>query len=572
MLKLIVMMIKMSSLFKDFYDVVRYTLQRFPTAFISTLVFAFLMIRHIWKGGSMSNGVISFSYSACWVFAFSVMVQLIFELVFTYKKLPYARIIELVAQGIILVVFLSVGYFVVKNGGDERFHLHYFGAIIAFLLVILQLLSKLQSQDIVIPNCIVSWFVSLIIASIVFLGIGLIYFSIELLLFGNKQNDDMISSILTICYTVLFPFLFLSYSTQKTKIVIPKVFKIIQCYVLFPVYLILVGVLFCYLFKVIIIRKVPVGQFNYFISTATVLFLFFYLTLQNYKNRAIEFFYKFGSLFMLVLILFQGYFYSIRVHAYGFTALRYASLLYIIFSIIFTILPFVKKGRYMNYLYVVFAIFVLFATFTPFNILDVPVWSQNRRVVSILKKHNLTISPMGIMPTITGSDLFSSDEKLQIADACSYMRECSGKLPDWFKPIKSDEVSFYSVFGFSESELRAKYFSKNITIERNDFSLDVANFKEIHFMRISKSFSNENSLLEQGVFSISTKSTTYDITKEIILFIEENNHSNTVVKKDAYIFSGNGAQFVIPYFYYYKNVYSNDKYMEHINFDLYVLE
>ena len=412
---------KVINLFKKIYDANRYTLKRFPTAIVATLVISFFTIKQIWNSNSMSKGAESFCLVACWVFFFSVMVQLALELFFQIKQHSKSQIIELAAQGLILICFLSSGYFLIRET-SARFFLYYWGIIIVFALAILQLLSRLQSKEVVIPNCIVSAFISGIISSFICGGIILIQSAFELLILGLKSpTSDMTESVAVVCFCILMPFLFLSYATKQEGIVIPKVFKVIQCYVLFPVYLFLVLILFGYIFRVVIIWKLPVGQFNYFISIATVLFLFFYLTLSNYKNRVIAFFYRFGALFMLVLILFQFWLYLVRVNAYGFTALRYASLLYIIFSIIFALLPLIKGGRYMEWIYFVFALFVLFATFTPLNILDLPAKNQNARIMSVLKKHDLKITAEGIEPKIESEDFFSYEEKVKISEAYKYL-------------------------------------------------------------------------------------------------------------------------------------------------------
>lgn len=361
----------------QFAATIKPTLFRFPATFLLSALITIFASYETFQTGTDEN---SFSFiigkSLCWAFALSVFSRLALEKVLSSfkKKNIFLFISQIVCVG--LAFFPGYNF---CNHNSERFYLVYFGTISALLVICPYLLSFSQDKEKVIPNIICALMISFLLAFCVGFGLCVIALSVDKLIY-NFNNENVYITLCFIASCFFFPCTFLSYTTKKNEdISIPKTLKVIVLYTLFTLYCILILVLYLYLIKSLVVRELPSGKINPFVSVATVLYLFFYLSLGNYKNKATSFFYIYGSIFLIVLILVQIIAFSIRISAYGFTPARVASLYYIIFSTIFCVLPLVKKGKYMQAVFPIFAFICILGSLTPLNILDVAERSQQKR-------------------------------------------------------------------------------------------------------------------------------------------------------------------------------------------------
>ena len=409
------------------------------------------------------------------------------------------RILSIAAQ--ILCVALAVpAYFLFKT--DLAYtNLALYGTSVAFMAVSTFLLSFLQDEKKFVPNILLSGMIAGISSGCVCTGLFIIKFAVSSLLVEIDGSLDAIlsNSILSFSWVMFLSDMFVSYVSKPSETISsPKAFKVIFLYILLPLYSALLLVLYLYLAKSLVTRTLPNGQINWFVSFATALYLLFYFSIKQYENAFTKFFTKWGAVVLYPLIAVQCIAFTIRINAYGYTPVRYTSLVYIIFSVISCILPLVKDGRFMRFVCPLLAFFALFVSITPMNAIDVPVRNQISRIEKLYASKGLFSD--GKVLSQNAESVFSDEEKARICSMHDEIRwsESKAKRPEWWengwkwKPEEtknpkieknredSDEsknpYDFEGVFGFAYS----KTYGKNDGKEYFGFSIRVPDYAPIN--------------------------------------------------------------------------------------------
>lgn len=340
-------------------------------------------------------------------------------------------------------------YFLMRNAGDMGW-LRYCGIITALVFASFYFLFEKQRvnlniKSLVLPNAVIAFLIAGIASSCLMTGAAIVLWAVKSLIF---DFDSMIPWIVTASFAYLFfaPNLFIAYLNRSVEeITIPKAFKVITNYVLLPLALVLLAVLYAYLVKCLVTLKMPVGKLNPFVSIATAMFLFFYFV----TGDEIRIWHKWGAILFAPLVVLQIIAFALRISAYGFTPLRVASLFYIIASIAFLVLPFVQNGRYMGYVYLLFAAFALLATCTPLNVTSCTVRNQQGRIDAVYRKY------VGIPKAefySAFSDKLTEDDKKKIISSWNAIKDCGSDVKGSLMSGKNEEESslqyFERLFGF----------------------------------------------------------------------------------------------------------------------------
>lgn len=168
----------------------------------------------------------------------------------------------------------------------------------------------------------------------------------------------------------------------------PAAAQKVLLYLLFPVYALLLLVLYLYVGKIILAGEMPVGTMNWYASFALLAFTFFFGTLAE-QNRLPLFtrFLKWGLLLFLPILAVQLYGVWLRYEAYGLTTLRYTSMICTFCGIYALAVAFLRRKPQQVYLCA--ALLALIFSLTPLNVVDVPLRSQEARLNQLLTEHNL---------------------------------------------------------------------------------------------------------------------------------------------------------------------------------------
>lgn len=159
-------------------------------------------------------------------------------------------------------------------------------------------------------------------------------------------------------------------------------------YLFFPVYLLLLIVLYLYVGKIIGAGEMPVGTMNWYASFALLGFAFFFGTLAAQERLPLfSRFLKWGLLLFLPILAIQIYGVWLRYEAYGLTTLRYTSMICTFCGIYALAVAFLRRKPQQVYLCA--AILALIFSLTPLNVVDVPLRSQEARLSQLLTEHSL---------------------------------------------------------------------------------------------------------------------------------------------------------------------------------------
>lgn len=197
----------------------------------------------------------------------------------------------------------------------------------------------------------------------------------------------------------------------------PALFRALLMRVLWPVYLILLAILYLYVAKIIYVWAIPVGMMNWFASLALLAFsVFFFFFANDARYSLLQRFLRWGLLLFLPILAVQAVAVWQRVEPYGLTVLRYTSIHCTIFGIFLLALAFLRRSPRPAFL--VLALMVAAFTLTPLNIVDVPLRTQEARLWSVLEENDMLKGG----EVVENSDL-SPSESDKLLSAAEYLTD-----------------------------------------------------------------------------------------------------------------------------------------------------
>ena len=422
--------------------------------------------------------------------AFAIPVTLLTQKLSCLKKYLF--------QALTAGVGFVLGFFSYRGFGNNIYEeLYYFGILCAVILITLYLfIPKEKSRtyfSLVFKYALFTLFMTLILMG----GICLLIYAIQNLILNTDDSDvyECCSLFCSIVFGINVFCYYLFYRRQEENS--GKAFKVIALYILFPVFAILLFILYIYLIKALVLLKLPNGQINWFVSFASCFYIVFYFILREYDELpVIKFFYKFGAFPFIPLIIIQVYAYFIRVNAYGFTGYRYSSLLFIIFSIITIALTFIKKGKFSHYAILVLTFIVMFDSLTPFNLINMAHKSQFKRMMKVLNKYDLYDSEadaLGIYDPAALETTITDEDRETLYSSYRYLSWTSSMpLPDWAMKTEYEDgkahtykMMFDELFGIKTKRDEETLIEFNKSFTRNG-RINIEPFKEMVPFSISE--------------------------------------------------------------------------------------
>ena len=168
----------------------------------------------------------------------------------------------------------------------------------------------------------------------------------------------------------------------------PALFRAILLRLLWPVYLILLAILYLYVAKIVYVWAMPVGMMNWFASLALLVFsIFFFCFAKDARCSLLQRFLRWGLLLFLPILAVQAVAVWQRVAPYGLTPLRYTSILCTVFGVFLLVLAFRRCSPRPAFLVLAFMIAAL--TLTPLNIVDLPLRTQEARLWRVLEENDM---------------------------------------------------------------------------------------------------------------------------------------------------------------------------------------
>ena len=530
------------NIFKNFLTAIKPAVARFPAVFVfcfAAAIFCTLAASSyemfptddlnresaeykaiVEKRDSFQKTNIDFAKAAAWATSFAFLAGIAAPLAakkFDEKK---KKSFAIGSQALSAALFFAA--YALFKGEDAYRLLAYCGTLAALTFLTVYLLMFEQEENLVAPNLIVSGMISGIAAGCVCAGLFVIRFAIHYLLFKIEGLAQILvdSAISSFSWIVCCTGIFVAYATKpKEEISIPKAFKVIFMFILLPLYLILLFVLYAYLAKSLFTLTLPNGKINWFVSFASVFYLVFFFSIRQFESKAAKLYCKWGAALLIPLIVTQCIAFGIRINAYGYTEARYASLLYILFSIACVAISFVKNGKYMSAAFPLFAGLCLFCSITPMNLFDVPFKDQTARIEKLFKSAGL-FNENGTLDTQNAEQKLSEEQKAQVVSSYNEVINTNSKIKQAIWLLKDgDKYDFKKSFGFAFSNDygkglgQKKYYFYGFGEDYN-VPFDVSKYSQLYAFKTIDD-KNQKALVHWG----DNKQT--DITNEIKALLKE---------------------------------------------------
>lgn len=483
------------------------------------------------RENAFSENASFLALSAVWCCAASFFAEMLCRVLCAKKDIQGKKKALIHAAGQVLSAILSVPiFFLLKSESDWRPFV-YGSTMFIFVAMGLWMLHKFQDEEKVVPNAVVSLVMQGITVTCLVLGLFLVVFAFKNLIYSFSNNIPFAACFFFSSFVIGMNLLVSCVTRPRERVSIPKAFNVIVSCALLPIYAMLLLVLYVYFAKCIFTRSMPVGMVNPFVSAATAVYLFFYLALprEGTFSAAGKFLRRWGSVFLLPLIALQCFSFGIRIREYGFTISRVASLYYIIASIVFCILPFVKKGKYMKSVYLVLSLAAFLMAVPGTGCISIARFSQTSRIVGIYKAHSLYEN--GRLDAAKAEALLSDKEKAAVVSAADELNDFK-KMPSWWVESSKEENkyadAFEKTFGFAHSTKYARrakgeamelYNSLTLYLPAGA-ALDVGEFSTLYSFYESGRGSSEG----KGVISFGPESEEkeLDFTNELKEFLLKN--------------------------------------------------
>lgn len=161
-------------------------------------------------------------------------------------------------------------------------------------------------------------------------------------------------------------------------------------YVLLPLVIMAMLIIYLYIAKIIILRNMP-KNIIFRILAGIFIMAFPVWNMASYYREEKKWIQKITSILPYLYIPFfflEIYSIGVRIHDFGITPARYISCAFIVFQLIAIFLNIYKKKEKMDLLFIVIAIFGIILLITPFNFERVSNLSQKRMIEKYLKENS----------------------------------------------------------------------------------------------------------------------------------------------------------------------------------------
>lgn len=474
----------------------------------------------------------------------SASVELVREKYLENKRSNFFRITSFF--GIFLFIFLLKIFF--KNHfATETINITATILIFYVLFYLIPIIYRNEDKEKYLQSVVGNQMITIGFSIVLFLGLSAIVGTIDVLLINLPNTiyfDNFVFSASV--FGVAF---FVSRLKRKDESLkdynLPKIVEVLICYILIPLILIYTAILYLYFVKIIFTLKMPKGIVSHLVLWYTTfsLFIIIMATPITYKNKFAKFYKKYFPLISIPLILLALFSINERIFQYGVTENRYLVvilILWLLFNMIFIIKADVK------WVLISFIFAVLVAIFSPFNLVNVSINSQNKRLERILKKNGIIQNKK----FINKNNELSQRTKNEIMSIIDYFYNNASEIKR--KKIKilgktyEKPEDFMKVIGVNDSwksyenvDIQEKNIVSDITLKTDD-DIEITKIKGYDYLIYDFSFSypldtNETKEINNSGYKIILKNenlTIKNIQKNIeILNINLNKIANEIYLK-----------------------------------------
>ncbi|MBR4422044.1 MAG: DUF4153 domain-containing protein, partial [Erysipelotrichaceae bacterium] len=362
---------------------------------------------------------------------------------------------RILAPAVGLIVALLV-FLILKDHDNEYVYTALGGIVVAVVALLAFVLYKNRENRYLFSHLMKSAFIVWIFTAVILAGFSVCIAAFHFLIF-HFDEIWRIYSILFLLVLGLFGItLFLSYVPRPDEEVsVPPIYRTIIHKALFYIYLVLIGILYLYIIKIIVTWQMPVGKLNWFGCFALLFYVIFYLSVDETDGKPQALFKAKGALLLVPVLAIQLFAIFIRLNAYGLTTARFMSLILIAIAVGFMLTSMLKLHVAKCFLFI--AVLAILFTCTPLNIYDVPNRLQENRLKNALVKGGALVND------VLNEDAVMETEYLEDAkSAYDYLRYSEGNKSSFFETFKDSKIArSFSEYSY-DANIRSFYYGTDL--------------------------------------------------------------------------------------------------------------
>ena len=440
--------------------VLKQTIERFPLPALFSAI-AFLIV-FLFGGDADDKNVLGQAFLFCiFGFFFTVLTKLVRENI----GLPKNKHILLLLSGFGFYAF-------VVTFNDDISQIFY---LIAIILLAFMVVPFLQKNPLKTPENDLFWsynnsfwlgIIGAFFASVVlFAGISLAFIGITFLLF--KIPPDLYFRVWMFAAFLFAPLYALSTipkSISSIDLRLERSCLFIAKWVLIPLTLLYISILYAYFAKIILIWDFPSNRVALISGGFCFLAIITYMAswpLKSTQGKVLDFFYK--NLFKMLLLPLGMMAFSLylRIEDYGFTQQRYWGVIACLWMVITSLYFVFSKQKYLKVPPLILIALLILISVGPLTPSNVSVKSQNNRLMKIVDAHHLLDPDKRDVKSITFED------NKEISDLIRYLhhKENTKALPKEIRQRAKHQniASYHEVLGLSEVRRNAKKSDEHVS-------------------------------------------------------------------------------------------------------------
>ena len=265
---------------------------------------------------------------------------------------------------------------------------------------------------------------------VLYLGLILAVFAVENL-FKVNINNNLYGYIWIVLAGIFNTWFFLagipkSFAALETNQDYPKGLKIFTQYVLLPLTIIYLFILYAYGLKIILDGQWPEGWVSYLVigfSIGGILSLLLIYPIRNKEeNKWVLFFSRIFYIALFPLIIMLYFAIKRRINEYGITELRYFVMMLAVWLLLIVLYFLFSKQKNIKLIPISLCAFALIATYGPFSAFNRSLSSQQDRLTKVLSGNQL-LKDGKVIPV---RDTISFNDRKQISSITKYIIESHG--------------------------------------------------------------------------------------------------------------------------------------------------
>ncbi len=344
--------------------------------------------------------------------------------------------------------------------------------------------------------------------------------------------------------TLYAPFVFLSYFPTKKEIdkwIVDKFINILIKFIIFPLSILYLGILYIYIATLIFKWELPHGMLASFTIGYSIISIISNFLISKFKEskKIYNIYYKFSfiALFPLIIVLFISI--VIRINQYGLTSNRLLIILFGVILLIISIINTIKKKNDYRICIIIFSILIILFSYGPWNYFNIGLYAQSKRLSNLINQHNL----------LFGNTNLSNKKYYEINDLFQYIKYRRGidilnqyLKTDKFISTKEMEKLIYNSRQIDSNSIY-NYFeyraNQNIELNISHYKKCIP-FDSRFFLGIKE---NSNKDINYEI----TNDYSFEINNEYLVLIYNNKiiekfyHNSFLDKNEVYISISNNA-------------------------------